>query len=97
MPTFVSNGTGRLYDAGERETLATIAYRIYRNPATEQRAEEWWGSFALNLPVAEMSEYTLEMEDGRKGVCSLEVRKVQQITESLTFYHYDLRGIGVLK
>jgi hypothetical protein len=97
MTTFVSNGTGMLYDAGERETLATIAYRIYRNPATEQRGEEWWGSFALNFPVAEMSEYTLEMEDGRKGICSLHVRKVQQITESLTFYHYDLKGTGVLK
>lgn len=97
MTTFVNNGTGIIYDAEEKETLATIAYRIYRNPATEQRCEEWWGSFALNFPVAERSEYTLEMEDGRKGVCSLNVRKVQQITESLTFYHYDLKGVGVLK
>jgi hypothetical protein len=97
MPTFVSNGSGTLYDAQEREALATIAYRIYRNPATEQRAEKWWGSFALDFPVAEMSEYTLEMEDGRKGVCSLEMRRVHQLTESLTFYHYDLNGISALK
>jgi hypothetical protein len=44
-----------------------------------------------------MSEYTLEMEDGRKGVCSLEMRSVHQITESLIFYHYDLNGISALK
>jgi hypothetical protein len=97
MTTFVNNGTGIIYDAEGRETLATIAYRIYRNPATEQRGEEWWGGFALDFPVAERSEYTLEMEDGRKGACLLKVRKVQQITESLTFYHYDLKGISVLK
>ena len=97
MTTFVNNGAGTLYDTGEIETLATIAYRIYRNPATEQRGEEWWGGFALDFPVAERGEYTLEMEDGRKGVCSLKVRKIQQITESLTFYHYDLKGIGALK
>jgi len=97
MTTYVVNGTGTLYDTEGRETLAVIAYRIYRNPATEQWGEEWWGGFALDFPVAEQSEYNLELEDGRKGVCSLQVRKVQQITESLTFYHYDLKGIGVLK
>jgi hypothetical protein len=97
MVTFVSNGLGTLYDTEEKDTLAKVAYRIYRNPATEQRGEEWWGSFAIKFPVAELDEYTLEMEDGRKGACSLQMRKVQQITETLIFYHYDLTGIGVLK
>ena len=97
MTTYVTNGLGILYDAGQREVLAKIAYRIYRNPATEERGEEWWGGFALECPVAEQSQYALELEDGRKGVCSLALRKAHKITESLTFYHYDLKGISALK
>lgn len=97
MTTYVNNGTGKLYETEGEEPVATIAYRIYRNPATEQRGEEWWGGFALDFPVTEAGEYTFELEDGRRGTCSLKVRRVQQIAESLTFYHYDLKGIGVLK
>ena len=43
MTTYVNNGTGKLYQVEGKEPLATIAYRVYRNPATEQRGEEWWG------------------------------------------------------
>lgn len=94
--TYVCNGTGILYDVGEKETLATIAYRIYRNPATEQRGEEWWGGFALGAPLTELKEYLLELEDGRKGNCTVNLRSVSRLSESLVFYHYDLMGIGVL-
>lgn len=96
MTTYVNNGTGKLYETEGEEPVATIAYRLYRNPATEQRGEEWWGGFALDFPIAEAGEYTFELEDGRRGTCSLKVRRVQQITD-LTFYHYDLKGISVLK
>ena len=95
--TYVCNGTGTLYDVAERETLATIAYRIYRNPATEHKDEEWWGEFALTAPLAELAEYTLELEDGRKGTCSVNLRNVAELSEFLIFYHYDLKGINTLK
>ena len=55
------------------------------------------GGFALDFPVTEAGEYTFELEDGRRGTCLLKVRRVQQIAESLTFYHYDLKGVSVLK
>ena len=97
MTTYVNNGTGKLYQVEGKEPLATIAYRVYRNPATEQWGEEWWGGFALDFPVTEAGEYTFELEDGRRGTCLLKVRRVQQIAESLTFYHYDLKGVSVLK
>lgn len=97
MTTYVNNGTGKLYPAEGKEPVATIAYRIYRNPATEGRGEEWWGRFALDFPIAEAEEYNCELEDGRTGFCSVKVTNVHQITESLTFYHYDLKGIGFLK
>jgi len=97
VTTYVNNGTGRLYQVEGKELVATIAYRIYRKPAPGQQVEEWWGGFALDFPIAEAGEYDLEMEDGRRGICSVKVRSVQQITESLTFYHYDIKGIGVLK
>ena len=97
MTTYVANGTGRLYEAEGKESIAMIAYRIYRNPATEQRDEEWWGGFALEYAIAEPGEYTLELEDGRKGICLVEMRKAQELPGSLTFYHYSLKGIGVLK
>ena len=47
MTTYVNNGTGKLYKAEGEEPVATIAYRVYRNPATEQRGEEWWGDSPL--------------------------------------------------
>ena len=97
MTTYVNNGTGKLYLAEGEEPVAIIAYRIYRNPATEERGEEWWGRFALDFPIADADEYNCVLEDGRQGICSVKVTTVQQITESLTFCHYDLKGVGVLK
>lgn len=97
MTTYVSNGTGRLYRAGGEEVVAVIAYRLYRNPATEQQGEKWWGGFALNFPITEADDYEFELEDGRRGVCLVKIRSVRQMTESLTFYHYDLKGIGALE
>lgn len=96
MTTYVSNGCGTLYDVSGGETVATIAYRIYRNPATEEKGEEWWGGFALNYPIAEQGEYTLEFDDGRKGVCSVTLRTVTKLSETLIFYHYDIKGITAL-
>jgi hypothetical protein len=95
--TYVCNGTGTLYDVDEKETLATIAYRIYRNPATEQKREEWWGGFSLSAPLAELEEYLLELEDGRRGNCAVSLRSVSRLSESLIFYHYDIRGTAALK
>ena len=51
---------------------------------------------AINFPVTAAGEYTFELEDGRRGVCSLEVSRVQQIAD-FSFYHYNLKGISVLK
>ena len=97
MKTFVSNGTGVLYDVDTGEPLATIAYRIYRNPATDEADELWWGGFALNEAVPEREEYTLELEDGRRGRCHVTLRVVDRLAADLVFYHYDIKGTCALE
>lgn len=94
--TYVSNGTGILYDVNNGEPLATVAYRIYRNPATDEAEELWWGGFALNQAVPEREEYTMELEDGRRGRCHVTLRLMDRLTEDLVFYHYDIKGIRAL-
>ena len=95
--TYVSNGTGFLYDVESGERLATVAYRVYRNAATDERDEVWWGGFALNESIPERDEYALELEDGRRGRCTVDLRKADTIAPDLTFYHYDIRGTCALE
>jgi hypothetical protein len=94
--TYVSNGTGVLYDVNSGEPLATVGYRIYRNPATGEAEELWWGGFALNQAVPEREEYVMELEDGRRGRCHVTLRLMDRLTEDLVFYHYDIKGIHAL-
>ncbi len=94
--TFVSNGTGVLYDIETGESLATVAYRIYRNPATGEAEELWWGGFALNEAVPEREEYTMELEDGRRGRCHVILRLMDRLAPDLAFYHYDIKGTRAL-
>lgn len=96
MITYISNGTGTLFDTVDERALATVDYRICRIPAHEGKAEEWWGRFALTQPVPDLAEYLIELEDGRKGACILARGKSHQMLGSDTYHHYELTGIGEL-
>jgi hypothetical protein len=97
MITYVTKGTGTLFDVKRVQALATVSYLIYRVPACEDKSGEWWGRFALTDVIPELEEYLLEMEDGRWGVCRLKLGKSQPMMGSEVFHHYELVGIGELK
>ena len=93
MSMRVSNGKGKLYDTDGRQVIATVAYQIWREPATEHSEEQWW---ALEHTIGEQGKYMIELQDGRRGTCFIEVRKAQWVPGLLTFYRYSLKGIGAL-
>ncbi len=95
MTVRVSNGKGRLCDTDGR-VVATIAYRIWRKPAVEDAEELWGGRFVLDHSIGESGEYILELEDGRKVTCLAEMSKAQEVPGLLTYYYYNLKGVGSL-
>lgn len=96
LTTRLINGRGKLYDADRGQVIATVTYQIWRKPATEHTQEKWWGGFALEHMIGECSRCIIELEDGRKGTCFIQVRTAQCVPGFATFYHYNLRGINAL-
>jgi len=65
-------GQGTLYDAEQNE-IASVAYRIEREPIPDSPIWDWGGALLFNdddvLP--EVGTYVLEIEDGTRGEIEL--------------------------
>jgi len=90
----IINGTGKLYEADGKQPIALINYRIWEKPQTDHALGEWGGEFTIDRIIWPSGEYIIELENGRKGTCLIDIE--QSITGCPTIYRYSVKGCSEL-
>ena len=94
MSTNILRGAGRLRTSKDEEVVATVTYQLWETPPTEDTPGEWWGTFTLDHMINK-GEYIIELEDGRKGTCSIRAN-IQRVRGLGNIYRYNCQGSGLL-
>ena len=94
MDTDILRGTGNLRASNDENFVAAITYQLWERPPTENTLGEWWGNFALDH-IIDSGEYIIELEDGRKGTCSIRAN-IQRVRGLGNIYRYNCQGSGLL-
>jgi len=90
MSTNILRGTGSLRAPDDNEFVSAITYQLWEKPPAESTPGDWWGSFTLNRLI-DSGEYTIELEDGRKGTCYIRAN-IQRTPGLGTIYRYSFQG-----
>ena len=87
-------GIGKLHIPGDDKSAVSIKYRFYIDSALG-----WRGEFVLReyRRFSDGDGYVIELEDGRKGRCSIRKMANRVITTVPPIYSYYFRGSGRLK
>ena len=86
---------GKLYKSGSgEEFIANVNYRFHDESETS-----WWGELVLTeyKRVGDGAGYIIELEDGRRGNCSLRKRVNRAVSGVPPLYHYHFKGRGRLE
>ena len=85
---------GKLYSPRGEKFVVGIEYKFYDDSPTS-----WWGEFILTeyRRLGDGDGYVIELEDGRKGRCSIRKRVNKAVTGIPSFYYYYFRGSVLLK
>jgi len=87
-------GTGKLYDADGKQVIAIVTHKIWEKPQREDTLEEWGGEVTIDHIIWPSGEYIIELENGRKGTCLIDIE--QSITGCPTIYRYSVKGCSEL-
>ena len=84
-------GTGKLYQASNEQFLANVNYQFQH-----ESPQRWWGELTLveYMRINDGSGYILELEDNRKGRCTLKKRVNRAVTSLPPRYIYHFSGSG---
>jgi len=98
MATHVTRGKGKLYEANSENLLSAVSYKMYEESTIEGTLEKWWGELTLtdNLRIPDGDRYVIELDDGRKGRCSLKRRINKAVILVPPRYFFLLQGTGPL-
>jgi len=82
-------GTGKLYQASNEQFLANVNYQFQH-----ESPQQWWGELTLveYMRIKDGSGYILELEDNRKGRCTLKKRVNRAVTSLPPRYIYHFSG-----
>ncbi|MBN1862789.1 MAG: hypothetical protein JW790_04020 [Dehalococcoidales bacterium] len=82
---------GRLYNFGSEEALVSVDYRFY-----DESPLHWWGELVPKeyRRLGDGDGYIIELEDGRRGRCSLRKRVNRAVSSTPPLYYYYFRGMG---
>ena len=94
MSTNIVRGAGSLRASNGEKFVAAITYQLWEKPPTENTLGEWWGNFTLDH-IIDSGQYTIELEDGRKGACSIRAN-IQRVRGLGNIYRYSFQGSGLL-
>jgi hypothetical protein len=85
---------GKLYFSVNNQLIANVSYQFQHESPTQ-----WWGELTLvdYRRLSDGSGYILELEDGRKGRCSLKKRVNRAVTSLPPRYVYHFTGSGLIK
>ena len=83
--------TGKLYQASNEQFLANVNYQFQH-----ESPQRWWGELTLveYMRINDGSGYILELEDSRKGRCTLKKRVNRAVTSLPPRYIYHFSGSG---
>lgn len=85
---------GKLYRLGGDEFIVKVDYRFH-----DESPVSWWGELVPKeyRRLSDGDGYILELEDGRKGRCSLRKRVNRAVSGIPPLYHYQFKGRGQLE
>ena len=97
MGTEISRGRGKLSLANSEHFVSGINYQIHEELNDEP--PRWWGEFTLTnvKNIGENDRYVIELEDGRKGKCSLKRRINRAVILVPPRFIYLVQGTGLLE
>jgi len=86
-------GIGKLYKSNN-EFIVDVNYRLYDESETR-----WWGELVPTeyKRLNEGEGYVLELEDKRRGRCSLKKRINRAVNSTPSLYYYYFKGHGLLE
>ena len=85
---------GKLYKFND-EFIANVNYQFI-----DKSEASWWGELvpeAYSKLLSDSEGYIIELEDGRRGRCSLKRRVNRAVRGVPPIYYYYFRGGGPLK
>ena len=86
---------GKLYKLGSSEEfIAGVNYRLL-----DESRSTWWGELVLTeyKRINDGAGYLIELEDGRRGSCSIRKRVNRAVSGVPPLYHYHFKGSGRLE
>jgi hypothetical protein len=89
----ISRGKGKIYDSSENY-LDEVTYEIHQKSPAESDGREWWGEITLDKCVMLAGNYIIELDDGRRGLCTTKMKTTSSF--GLAFDSYNLEGTGSL-
>jgi len=86
-------GIGKLYKSDDEQFMMEISYRFQNESPTS-----WWGELTLIEygRISNGSGYIIELDDARRGRCSLNKRVNRATTGVPPRYIYHFTGTGML-
>jgi len=99
MATHVTRGKGKLYEANSEKLISTVSYRMHEEVTIEGNLEKWSGELTLtdNIRIQDGDRYTIELEDKRKGRCSLKRRINKAVILVPPRFFFLIQGTGPLE
>ena len=85
---------GKLYTARSGEFIVEVNYQLFG-----ESEASWWGELVPTEyhRINDGEGYLLEMDDGRRGRCSLRKRINRAVSGTPPLYHYQFIGRGRLE
>ncbi len=86
--------TGKLYRSRDEQFLTHVNYQFQH-----ESPQRWWGELTLveYIRLNDGSGYILELEDSRRGRCTLKKRVNRAVTSLPPRYIYHFSGTGLFR
>ena len=99
MATHVIRGKGNLYETNSEKLVSKVSYKIQEELSIEGNLEKWGGELTLtdSVNIHDGDKYMIELEDKRRGRCSLKRRVNRAVVLVPPRYIYLIRGTGALQ
>ena len=98
MATNFTRGRGKLYNINDTEFVCTVSYQVHEELGKDADPLRWWGelTFVDKVDIIDGDRYVLELEDKRKGRCSLRRRINKAIISVPPRFYYLFQGTSPL-
>ena len=96
MRAELNTGRGRLYRAGSEQYIVSVRYQI--NEDKTSKSANWWGELTPDesVKIDERDRHIIELEDGRRGMCSLRKMVNRVVSGIPPRYSYHFTALSPL-